>query len=227
MTQPLGRIVLTLIALGAFVADPVAAPPSVTIAGTVTDASGAVLAGSIVEVLSGDHIETVTTGRDGRYRLELPSEGRYRITVHRDGFTTQTESVTVFAGLRRDFQLAIAPLDDTVVVTASRTPEPRAATTESLVVFTADEIQRSGSASPGYRRIRLPIRPTTCTRSSTDDQGRASPTVHGLCGYLTRPHSTPSWSTRRRLARGSFWRRPGSASATSPARLSRHSAGRR
>ncbi len=147
MSQSLRRIVLTLIALGALVADPVAAPPSVTIAGTVTDASGAVLAGSIVEVLSGDHIETVTTGRDGRYRLELPSEGRYRITVHRNGFTTQTESVTVFAGLRRDFQLAIAPLDDTVVVTASRTQEPRAAITESIVVFTADDIQQSGSAS--------------------------------------------------------------------------------
>ena len=39
MSQPLRRIVLTLIALGALVADPVAAPPSVTLAGTVTDAS--------------------------------------------------------------------------------------------------------------------------------------------------------------------------------------------
>ena len=51
------------------------------------------------------------------------------------------------AGVTRDFQLAIAPLDDTVVVTASATPERRASTTDSLMVFSAEDIQRSGASS--------------------------------------------------------------------------------
>ena len=148
MTWHLGLICLTLATLSALVVEPVSAQQPVVMTGSVTDISGGVLPGSTLEILSrGQVVATVKTGPNGRYRFELPSEGRYQISVHREGFATQTVDVTVAPGVNRDFQLRIAPLDDTVVVTASRTPERSQAVTESLMVFTAEDIQRLGSHS--------------------------------------------------------------------------------
>ena len=120
--------------------------PGSNLSGTVTDPSGGVLSDSTLEVLrSGQVVARVTTGPEGRYRLELPSGGPYHIAVRRDGFAPHTVELAVASGMRRDFQLRIAVFDDALVVTASRTPERRAAVTESLMVFTHQDIQRSGS----------------------------------------------------------------------------------
>ena len=147
MTHPLPQTVFTFMALTALLTHPAAAQAPITVTGTVTDRSGGVLAGATVVAAGGDRLVTTVSEADGRYRLDLPSEGRYRLTVPRAGFTARSEDIIAVAGLTRDIQLAIAPLNDAVVVTASRTPVRQAVTTDSLRVFTAQDIQRSGASS--------------------------------------------------------------------------------
>ena len=118
-------------------------------AGLVTDLSGGVLPGATIEARRGLRaLAVATTGVDGRYRLELPPEGAERVAARLAGFAPAAVDLTVAAGAATlDFQLDLAPLQDTVVVTASRTAERRASVTESHAVFTADEIERLGSHS--------------------------------------------------------------------------------
>jgi iron complex outermembrane receptor protein len=96
------------------------APGQITISGVVTDTTGAVLAGSTVEVSAGDrHVATLTTGIDGRYRVALDANTQYRLRVFLDGFADQTvELQTPAADTTRDFVLTIGSLRDAVVVTA-------------------------------------------------------------------------------------------------------------
>lgn len=147
MIRPLQQTVFTLMTLTTLLVQPSSAQAPIPLAGTVTDRSGGVLTEATVRAADGDRLVTTKTDADGRYRLELPSEGHYRITVRREGFSPRSEDVSVSVGTTRNFQLAIAPLDDTVVVTASGTPERRAVVTDSLAVFTANDIQRSGASS--------------------------------------------------------------------------------
>jgi outer membrane receptor protein involved in Fe transport len=152
MIYSLRHNVSTLLLLTVRLVHPTFAQAQITLTGTVTDQSGGVLAGATVVASAGIQRVTTLTEPDGRFRLNLPSEGPYRMTVGREGFAVLSEALNVSVGVTRDFQLAIAPLDDTVVVTASATPEGRASTTDPLMVFTAQEIQRSGSSSLGGRR---------------------------------------------------------------------------
>ena len=147
MIHPLRMFLCTLTTLTALLVPLAAAQVPITLTGTVTYRSGGVLPGTTVEASDGNRLVATMTEPDGRYRLDLPSEGAYRVTVSRDGFVTVSEDLAVSAGVTRDFQLAIAPLDDTVVVTASATPERRASTTDSLMVFSVEDIQRSGASS--------------------------------------------------------------------------------
>ena len=139
---------LFVVALCALCAAPVLAQQTLAISGTVTDASGAVLPGATVEALSGSRLAgATTTGPDGRYRVDVATSGSYRVRVRLDGFTSKTAAVGGTADATRDFQLGIAPVNDTIVVTASRTEEGRASVTESLAVFTAEDIQELGARS--------------------------------------------------------------------------------
>ena len=139
---------LFVMVLCALVVAPAFAQQPVVVTGTVTDASGGVLPGAIVEALRGNRLATVTTtGQDGRYRLELPSTSSYRIRARLDGFTTETAAVMATTNTTQNFRLGIAPVNDTVVVTASRTEESRTSVTESLAVFTSEDIQTLGSQS--------------------------------------------------------------------------------
>ena len=147
MIRSLRQTALTLMLLTAVLDHAVFTQSPITLTGTVTDQSGGVLAGATVGASDGDRLVTTNTEPDGRYRLDLPSPGSYRVNVRREGFSTRSEDLTVSVGVTRDFRLAVAPLDDTVVVTASGTPERRAATTDSVTLFTAQDIQRSGASS--------------------------------------------------------------------------------
>ena len=147
MIHPLRQTVFTSMLLTALLVHPAFSQAPITLTGTITDRSGGVLAEATVAAAGKDQLVTTTTEPNGRYRLDLPSEGSYRVTVRREGFTTWSEDLTVLASANRDVRLTIAALDDMVVVTASGTPERRAATTDSLTLFTAQDIQRSGASS--------------------------------------------------------------------------------
>ncbi len=143
---------LFLFVLGAVAVAPVAAQAPVAVTGLVTDPSGGVLPGAAIEARRGLRVvAVVSSGMDGRYRLELPPGGAERVTARLAGFAPA--GITVTAGAADagtatvDFRLDLAPLEDSVVVTASRTAERGASVTESHAVFTAEDIARLGSHS--------------------------------------------------------------------------------
>ena len=144
----LSRFFLIPFVLCAAAVAPAAAQAPAVATGLVTDASGGVLPGVRIEALRGLRVLAVaTTGADGRYRLELPPEGAERVSARLAGFAPADAVVTVSAAATVDFRLDLAPLQDTVVVTASRTRERRGSVTESHAVFAAEDIERLGSHS--------------------------------------------------------------------------------
>ena len=127
---------------------PTAAQEPAAVTGLVTDSSGGVLPGATVEARRGLRlVSTTATGNDGRYRLDLPEAAPYRLTASLGGFVTAAAEVAATGPATADFRLDIAPVRDTVVVTASRTAEGAASVTESHSVFTAEDIQTLGSHS--------------------------------------------------------------------------------
>ncbi len=122
-----------------------------TVSGTVTDSSGAVLPGVTVEVLEvlsgGRSATTTTTGPEGRYSLDLPAGSQYELRVRRDGFAEEIVRLDSESLAVTNITLRIAPIVDTIVVTASRTPERLVSVTESVAIFTAEDIAASGSHS--------------------------------------------------------------------------------
>ena len=127
---------------------PSAAQAPVLVTGVVTDSSGGVLPGATIDARQGlRSVAGAATGPDGAYRLDLPSEGVYLVVARLDGFAPGETELHAAGAHTADFQLALAPLRDTVVVTASRTAERRASVMESHTVVTTEEIQALGSSS--------------------------------------------------------------------------------
>jgi vitamin B12 transporter len=121
----------------------------VVIQGVVADSSGAVVSGAVVDVVvAGRSIARVTTGADGAFRLEVPAGVPLALRARRDGFA---DEVVALAGLSQpltqDVTLQVGGLSDSLVVTASRTPESRAKVTESVTSFTRADIQALGASS--------------------------------------------------------------------------------
>ena len=149
LRNTLSRCFVFLFVLSAAVVVPAAAQAPVVLTGVVTDPSGGVLPGAAVEALRGLRVlAAATTDVGGRYRLELPAGGAERVTARLAGFAPTHAVLTADSGAATvDLQLDLAPLQDTVVVTASRTSERQASVTESHAVFDAEDIQRLGSHS--------------------------------------------------------------------------------
>lgn len=121
---------------------------SVSVTGTVKDASGAVLPGAIVDaIVAGASVATTTTGPDGRFRIELTPGAQHQLRARMTGFADTAVDLRAATDASHDFVLKIAGVSDMVVVTAARLPESRATTTESIAVFTAKDIEALGSPS--------------------------------------------------------------------------------
>ena len=116
----------------------------VTVSGTVTDPSGAVVPGALVEAVAGGRIAADgTTGQDGRYRLEMPA-GQYELRARLQGFTGDEVAVNAATSVRRDLRLEVAAIGDTLVVTAARTAATRANAASSVSVFSATDLAAVG-----------------------------------------------------------------------------------
>jgi vitamin B12 transporter len=126
-----------------------ASAQNVDITGMVKDTSGAVLPGATIDAtVAGLSVATTTTGPDGRYRIALASGTLHQLRARMSGFADDTFDIRPAGGAAaHDFTLRVAAVADEVVVTATRVPESRSATTESMEVFTANDIQALGSTS--------------------------------------------------------------------------------
>ena len=127
---------LFLFALTLSISAPAAAQPA-DVTGFVRDTSGAVLPGATIDAtIAGLSVATTTAGSDGRYRLALAAGTLQQLRAKMNGFADEAVELRPAAGsTTHDFTLRIAAVADDVVVTASRIPESRSTTTESLAVW--------------------------------------------------------------------------------------------
>lgn len=141
--------VLFLFVVTLLAARSASAQASIAIAGTITDASGAVVPGATVEAVVADRRFAATlSGADGAYRLELPARVPFDLRVSAAGFADRSIAVPGQSrDVTRDVALAVAGVSDTLIVTASRSPAGRASVTESVTAFTEQDLQALGSTS--------------------------------------------------------------------------------
>jgi len=118
------RSLLSILAIVALAIGVSAQATKGTIAGVVTDASGAVVMGATITVVptGGGETRTTTTGPNGDYRVESLIPGSYTVTVTAAGFaTTHVENVFARTSVitSNNVQLAVAAAEHTVTVEAS------------------------------------------------------------------------------------------------------------
>jgi TonB-dependent receptor len=91
-----------------------------SIGGTVTDATGAVLQGVLINIQN--PALTASTNEQGRFYINDLAPGSYTVTISYFGLETQTKTVTVVAGqtATADSRLEIPSQKQAVVVTAAR-----------------------------------------------------------------------------------------------------------
>jgi hypothetical protein len=118
-----GLFCFVLVALLAMSAPVFAQKITGDITGTVSDASGAVIAGATVTVVnkSTNLTRTTTTGENGFYRIpELPV-GLYKVTITHQGFKTAEREAQVTTGqiTTADFSMQVGDRAEVVVVEAA------------------------------------------------------------------------------------------------------------
>jgi hypothetical protein len=112
-------IAVLLLSAGSAIAEE---PAAATLAGRVTDQSGALVAGASVRAALGSGGKTTATDAGGAYILGGLLPGTYTVTVTKDGFSDYTAgSVRLLAGRTTilDVSLAVAPVSETVTVKES------------------------------------------------------------------------------------------------------------
>ena len=130
--------------------NPVAAQQAdVAVQGVVSDTSGAVVSGATVTaVVAGRAVSRAITSSDGAYRVDVPAGVPIELRVRREGFADQVVALAGAAQLfTQHITLRVGGVSDTLVVTASRTPESRTKVTQSVTSFTRAEMDALGAAS--------------------------------------------------------------------------------
>jgi Carboxypeptidase regulatory-like domain len=139
-----------------------------TISGTITDSSGALVAGATVTVTNVDTNQAVslTADNDGIYTARLLQQGNYNVEASAKGFRTTLQTgitLNVNQVARVDFRLEVGTTNQVLEVNA--TPPLISTETSSLgTVETQQRIEnlplngRLFTNSPGWVRARLPAR---------------------------------------------------------------------
>ena len=110
------------------------------LSGTVLDPDGAAVPRAVVILLGGDGAEldrTLASG-EGRFTFIVESTGPFRVRVELVGFATKEMAVTT--GDNIAVTLDLAPVEERVVVTATRTSAPTAQLGATTTVYTREDI---------------------------------------------------------------------------------------
>ena len=142
--QTLCRSSVLIASIGCALVVSVAARASAAdaVSGTVVDQNGRPLARAAVRALDRAGAETAAVFADesGRFLLEITAGDGCHITVSLTGFQPSDTSCAADRAAR--IVLKVAPIEETVVVTATRTEAPAGQVGSSVSVFTADDIER-------------------------------------------------------------------------------------
>lgn len=120
---------------------PVAGAPA-RVAGLVLDASSSTVGGASVTVRCGSTRQTVRTGADGRFQIEIPP-GTYELRVDKSGFARKVERITLTPGASLDHatMLDVAGGADSVTVTAGGFEQLLREAPASVSIVSAEELQ--------------------------------------------------------------------------------------
>ena len=163
---------------------PAVAHAQATLAGTVEDASGAVLPGVTVEITSPALIEkvrTAVTDGSGQYRITELRPGTYSMTFTLPGFTTVRRdgvNVSGIAVISIDAEMRVGGLQETVTVTGE-TPIVDVQSTRRQAVID-NQVANALPASRGYGNLLMavPAVQVNLLNSATDPTMQFF-TVHG------------------------------------------------
>ena len=133
-----------------------------TVAGHVTDETGAVLTGADV-MIDGTRLSTQTSNT-GAYEIEHVPAGSQTVRVRMIGYRSQTATVSVTEGGRAtaDLSLTRDPLQlQTVVVTATQSPRTNLDASVAVTTLSSQEVERAAPRSttemlryvPGFTRV--------------------------------------------------------------------------
>jgi carboxypeptidase family protein len=131
-----------------------------TLTGTVTDPSGAVVAGATVLVHSDDtgtDVRSVTTSGSGSFNITNLPAGRYTVTVKNAGFQTYVaKDVTLNVAEKHtlDVGLKAGQITETVEVTAENTPIQTTTAEESGTV-TGDQVRELALNNRNFEQLVL------------------------------------------------------------------------
>jgi outer membrane receptor protein involved in Fe transport len=160
---------------------PRVAAAQATLAGEVTDTTGAVLPGVTVEAASPaltGKVRTAVTDGSGRYRIESLPLGTYTVTFGLTGFVpVRRENVMVGGSdvVTVDVALTVATAE-TVTVTARRREELSLDVPVAVNTFTADVIEAAGIDRP---QDFIALTPNV-SLVQTQNQGTSFVTVRGI-----------------------------------------------
>jgi len=143
MRKMFARLLLA-VAVVCMISFPVLADLTGDVLGTVTDQSGAGVAGAKVTFknLSTGAVRIVTTGQTGEFSAPQLEIGKYQVTVEKDGFKSRSQSVIVQSGekTRMDAALEVGNLTETVTVESGALPTFDVATAQVSNSLNAEEV---------------------------------------------------------------------------------------
>lgn len=131
-----------------------------TLTGTVTDASGAVIANATVLVHSEDtgvDVRSVPTSSTGNFNITNLSAGRYTVTVTNSGFQTFVAKDVILNVAEKhtlDVQLKTGKVGETVEVTAENTPI-QTTTAEQSGTVTGDQVRELALSNRNFEQLVL------------------------------------------------------------------------
>jgi len=153
------KALLFLLVTSILVAVPASSQQNPTLSGTLTDPSGAAIAGAEISAhpIGGGAGSSAKSLPDGSYSLTL-SPGRYRVRVVHPSFAHVEREFTIVAGEPPTWspRLPLEPLAATVVVSAQAEPSQAAAVTSQVTVLTRETIEQRQTLWLGPLLARTP-----------------------------------------------------------------------
>ena len=145
----MNRLLLTLVLVCGVAAS--AAAQTASVSGTVVDQSGAAVPGATI-TLSGPSAASTTTGSAGDYHFRNVAAGTYRVTATLVGFAAATASDITVGAAGSDvpaLTLKVASLNDTVVVSASKSDTALVDAPATMSLVTGKQLESSPAQNYG------------------------------------------------------------------------------